>query len=88
LTSITIPAGVTAIDDLAFSDCKKLTRVHIVGNAPSLGYDSFESTPATIYYLPGTTGWGTTYADRPTAVWTDEPPGPARPHAAAPPAAP
>ncbi len=22
-----------------------------------------------IYYLPGTTGWGPTFADRPTALW-------------------
>jgi hypothetical protein len=24
---------------------------------------------ATVYYLPGTTGWGTTYGGRPTALW-------------------
>ena len=23
----------------------------------------------TVYYLPGTTGWGTTFGDRPTAPW-------------------
>jgi hypothetical protein len=25
---------------------------------------------ATVYYLPGTTGWGSTYAGLPTATWT------------------
>jgi len=29
----------------------------------------FSFTPATIYYLPGTTGWGATFADRLTARW-------------------
>jgi hypothetical protein len=24
---------------------------------------------ATVYYLAGTTGWGTTFGDRPTAAW-------------------
>ena len=26
-------------------------------------------TPATVYYLPGTTGWGSTFGGRPTALW-------------------
>jgi hypothetical protein len=25
---------------------------------------------AKVYYLPGTTGWGVTFAGRPTALWT------------------
>jgi len=28
------------------------------------------STNVTVYYLPGTTGWGPTFAGRPTALWT------------------
>jgi hypothetical protein len=27
-------------------------------------------TNATVYYLPGTTGWGATFGGRPTALWT------------------
>jgi len=30
----------------------------------------FLADTATIYYLPGTTGWGSTCAGLPTAVWT------------------
>ena len=26
-------------------------------------------TNATVYYLAGTTGWGATFGDRPTALW-------------------
>jgi len=29
----------------------------------------FFTTTATVYYLPGTSGWGPTYAGRPTALW-------------------
>ena len=28
---------------------------------------------ATVYYLPGTTGWGTTFGGRPTALWIQVP---------------
>jgi hypothetical protein len=35
-----------------------------------VGPDVFDSgNNATIYYLPGTTGWGPTFAGRPTALW-------------------
>jgi hypothetical protein len=72
LTSVTIPARVTSIGNSALSGCTSLTRVYFAGNASVPGIDVFKSTPATIYYRPGTTGWGTTYAGRPTAVWTDD----------------
>jgi hypothetical protein len=29
----------------------------------------FETDDLTVYYLPGTTGWGTTFGGRPTALW-------------------
>jgi hypothetical protein len=44
------------------------------GSAPSLGgtnvflYDN----SVTVYYLPGTTGWGTNFAGVPTALWTPQ----------------
>ena len=37
------------------------------GPLGSLPFDLRDS--ATVYYLPGTTGWGTTYGGRPTALW-------------------
>ena len=67
LTSVTIPNRVTSIGDGAFYGCGNLTSVYFQGNAPSLGADVFVDyyvmavggflDPATIYYLPGTTGW-------------------------------
>jgi hypothetical protein len=76
LTSVTIPTSVTSIGDGAFAPCS-ITSVYFQGNAPSLGWDVFGGgstflpylDPATIYFLPGTTGWGTNYGGLPTALW-------------------
>jgi hypothetical protein len=71
LTNVTIPNSVTYIGESAFSGCTNLARVYFEGNAPSLGADVFFSdNKATAYYLPGTTGWGSTYGGIPTAIWS------------------
>jgi BspA type Leucine rich repeat region (6 copies) len=71
LTSVTIGNGVTNIGNQAFYYCTNLTGVYFQGNAPSLGdshvFDGANN--ATVYYLPGTTEWGTTFGGRPTALW-------------------
>jgi hypothetical protein len=76
LTSITIPASVTNIEASAFSECSSLTNAFFLGNAPFaeavnyLGVHTvFSSSPATVYYLPGTLGWGTNFGGAPTALW-------------------
>jgi hypothetical protein len=70
LTSVAIPNSVTTIEDAAFSYCTNLAGVYFQGNVPTLGGDVFSGADnATVYYLPGTTGWGTTFAGRPTALW-------------------
>lgn len=69
LPSVTVGTGVTSIDDMAFSACTGLTGVVFRGNAPILGDSVFErDLKATVYYLPGTTGWGTTFGCRPTVM--------------------
>jgi hypothetical protein len=72
LTTMTVPAGVTNID-AAFDHCRSLQAVYFLGNAPTTNtwaakFIFLEATP-TVYYLPGTTGWGPTFAGRPTASW-------------------
>jgi hypothetical protein len=78
LTSVTIGSSVTSIGDDAFWACVNLTSVYFQGNAPSLGAGVFARPgefpwaiydPATVYYLPGTTGWGMTFGGLPTAIW-------------------
>jgi hypothetical protein len=47
-----------------------LISVYFKGNAPSLGGSGvFDDCNATVYYLPGTTGWGTSFGGRPTVLW-------------------
>jgi hypothetical protein len=71
LTSIIIPSGVTNIGDWAFQLDSSLNGVFFLGNAPTAPADVFAggNTAATVYYLPGTTGWGTNFGGLPTAVW-------------------
>jgi hypothetical protein len=75
LTRVTIGNSVTNVGGSAFWGCKSLTGVCFEGNAPSLnGASVFSSdSNATVYYLPGTSGWGTSYGFRPTALWVQVP---------------
>ena len=73
LTSVTIPNSVTSIGHFAFRGCISLTGVYLHGNAPDAddGRSVFDGSDiVTVYHLPGTTGWGTTFGDRPTALWS------------------
>ena len=68
LTRITIPGNVTNIGDTAF-DYSSLIGAYFQGNAPA-GTNALNNTPnATVYYLPGTTGWTNPWSGRPTALW-------------------
>ena len=73
LTSIAIGNYVTNIGSAAFSNCTSLAQIYFSGNAPSLGTNVFSGdNQATVYYLPGTTGWGSTFGGRPTALWSPQ----------------
>jgi hypothetical protein len=74
LTSVTIPSSVTNIGSEAFYGCVRLTSAYFQGNAPPDYGDAFLYDPATVYYLFGTTGWGSTFGSRPTQVITPAPP--------------
>ena len=69
LTSVSVGNGVTNIDDFAFADCTRLTGIYFQGNAPSADATAFllDNTP-TVYYLLGTTGWGSTFGGLPTVA--------------------
>jgi hypothetical protein len=69
LTSVTIPSSVVSIGSLAFADCASLTSVYFAGNAPSADSTVFADDNATVYYLPGTAGWNSTFAGVPALMW-------------------
>lgn len=70
LTSITIPKSVTNIGHMAFALCDSLKGVYFTGSTPTSGSAVFYGdNNATVYYLPGTTGWGLAFAGLPTALW-------------------
>ena len=71
LYRITIPNSITNIGHKAFAHCTNLTSAYFQGNAPPDTGKAFAGDPATIYYLPGTTGWGPTFGDAPTMEETD-----------------
>jgi hypothetical protein len=69
LTSVTIPSSVTSIGTYAFQSCASLTSAYFLGNAPFDFGTVFNFDPATVYYLPGTTGWGSTFGSVPAVLW-------------------
>jgi uncharacterized repeat protein (TIGR03803 family) len=73
--TITVPNSVTNLADSAFSGIfpeaglTSLTAVYFEGDTPA-GTAAFHWVwPLTIYYLPGTTGWGTNFDGLPTRIW-------------------
>jgi hypothetical protein len=48
----------------------KASGVYFLGNAPNADVAAFKLDSATIvYYLPGTTGWGSTLGGCPAVLW-------------------
>jgi hypothetical protein len=75
LTRITIPRSVTSFQSdfaaFTFVDCTNLGSIFFQGDAPS-GADNTvfrADNHVTVYYLPGTSGWGSNFGGAPTAFW-------------------
>ena len=80
LTNLTIGNNVTNIGAYAFWQCDYLTTAYFLGNAPSVnsGPGSADTTVfqddaygqlGMVFYLPGTTGWGSTFGGWHTHLW-------------------
>jgi hypothetical protein len=70
LTNLIIPNSVINLGSLSFAGCHGLIGLYFEGNAPTSASDAFSDSPYVIaYYLPGTLGWGSLLAGRPTAPW-------------------
>jgi hypothetical protein len=72
LSSVILGPGVKNIGDFALGDGPSLQSVLFKGNIPNLSGTNRDvfgtSTNVTVFVLPGTTGWGPTFAGRPT-LW-------------------
>ena len=69
LLSVTIPDRVSGTGDMAFAGCRSLTSVFFEGNAPDATLGTFGfNNQLIVYYRYGTTGWGPTFAGRPTSM--------------------
>jgi len=73
LTSVVIGNSVTNILGFTFGHCTRLASVYFQGNAPKIVSSVFnDDNNATIYYLPGTTGWSTALGGLPTMLWNPQ----------------
>jgi len=70
LTNVLFSSSDTGIGEFAFYYCTALTSVCFTDNAPGTHWTAFMgANQAIIYYLPGTTGWGSTLGGNHTAPW-------------------
>lgn len=67
LTSATLAASVTNLGPWAFAELN--LKLYCPGNAPAADSTAFNYSSGAVYYLPGTSGWGTSLAGLPTAPW-------------------
>ena len=67
LTETLEAEGVSKSSVSALYDCPNLKGVYFEGTPP-ISWGFGDANP-TIYYLPGTTGWATTFGGLPTALW-------------------
>jgi len=70
--SLTMPDSVISIGEDAFAGCPGLTTVFFRGNAPATEPNIFAGDNATVYYLPGTTGWSQMFDGFPTEQWNPQ----------------
>lgn len=73
LTSIIVPSTVTNIGGQTFYYCSNLSGVFFKGDPPAFGSYLFtNANNVIVYYLPGTTGWTSTFAGRPAVLWNPQ----------------
>ena len=62
LTHVTVGSGISSLGSYQLSSCPRLMSVYFTGNAPPADPTALQNvSAATIYYLPGKTGWGSPF---------------------------
>jgi hypothetical protein len=70
---VTIPSSVASVGSEAFANCTNLTSVYFLGEAPSDPGVVFSPNPSTaVYYLAGTSGWGSSFGGLPVQPWVPQ----------------
>jgi len=71
LFSVSVPGSVSSIADWTFQRCTNLAAVYFTGKAPRAGSHVFyQCDKVIVYHLDGATGWGTTFSQQPTSLWS------------------
>lgn len=74
LPTVSIAQSLTDLGSQAFSSCTALKSAYFYGNAPAGGSGAFSGDPDVIvYYLAGTTGWGSKFGGAPAVLWNPQP---------------
>lgn len=69
-TNLVFGAGLAYLGTNAFKGWTNLQTVYFNGDAPAGNGSAFVGdTNASVYVLPGTSGWGTTFSGRPVVQW-------------------
>jgi len=69
VVSVILPASLTVIETGAFDGADALQRLFFSGDAPSAAADALAGSTATVYYLPGTSGWSASFGGRQALLW-------------------
>ena len=72
LTRVSIPGSVTNIGWSVFDGCFNLRTVVFEGNIPLKASSLVGNSTPSVYHLPGTSGWGTSYALHPIRLWNPQ----------------
>ena len=68
LTNVIVCGEVTKTWTEALANCPSLRSVHFKGNAPTFNVMTFNGSSPTVFFLPWTSGWGTSFQGRPTQI--------------------
>jgi hypothetical protein len=74
LAGILIPDSVASIGCEAFIGCTNLANVSFQGKSPISSKVFANDSKSTVYYLPGTNGWGKTFGKRSSAALNSQKP--------------